>query len=199
MTLFHNHIGDSFRISYPLIQYKTICGKAALFAIGEGTREIERFLSKANLEVTIGKRKEVLSVDNVWANYWLLQTWDDVFRYHIRSWLPLNQKNYEVYSNTEGIIERTHLLENVLTGNILSMSKGLKHYYESPVLCTITAIHREQLYIHKGIRMQGFDISFKSNVFLPDFIGLGKAVSMGFGTVKRIRTNNKVQEYDESE
>lgn len=34
--------------------------------------------------------------------------------------------------------------------------------------------------------MMGFDIRFKSNVSLPDYIGLGKGVSIGFGMIKRL-------------
>ena len=29
-TLFHNHVGENFRYSYPLIQYKRLFGKAAI-------------------------------------------------------------------------------------------------------------------------------------------------------------------------
>ena len=39
-VLFHNHLKGSFRFAYPLIQYKIIEGKAALFCIGDGTDEI---------------------------------------------------------------------------------------------------------------------------------------------------------------
>lgn len=31
--------------------------------------------------------------------------------------------------------------------------------------------------------MLGFDIQFRTNVRLPEFIGLGKGVSLGFGTI----------------
>ena len=33
--------------------------------------------------------------------------------------------------------------------------------------------------------MMAFDIEFMSNVTVPDFIGLGKGVSLGFGTICR--------------
>lgn len=35
----------------------------------------------------------------------------------------------------------------------------------------------------------GFDIRFKSNVSLPDYIGLGKGVSIGFGMIKDYKNN----------
>ena len=198
-TLFHNHVGDGFRFSYPLIQYKRIGGKAALFCIGEGTREIARFFAGADFRLRIGEREETFSVDNVWANQWVLQTWNDSFLYSLHRWLPLNKTNYELYTAAEGIVERTRILESVLTGNLLSMSKGLGHFFESPVSCTITGIDNARIYTHKGVQMQGFDICFKTNVYLPDFIGLGKGASMGFGTVKSVRSIIQDKSHDGNE
>ena len=196
LTLFHNHIGDSFRFSYPLIQYKTIGGKAAIFSLGEGTREIANFFSGNDLDLKIGQREESFSVENVWANQWLLQTWNDSFHYSIRRWLPLNSKNLAEFNRMEGIAERTRFLESILVGNMLSMSKGLGHFFESTVSCVITGIDNARLYTYKGVKMQGFDIRCKTNLYLPDFIGLGKGSSMGFGVVKTVRTHNTEQSND---
>ena len=193
LILFHNHIDEGFRFSYPLIQYKTIGGKAALFCLGDGTREVANFFAGSDFQLRIGNREESFSVENVWANQWVLQAWDDSFHYSLRRWLPLNKTNYELYSATEGIVERNQLLENVLTGNLLSMSKGLGHFHESEIFCTVTDIDNTRFYSHKGVRLQGFDIRFKTNVYLPDFIGLGKGASMGFGTVKSDKIHNQEQ------
>ena len=32
--------------------------------------------------------------------------------------------------------------------------------------------------------MEGFDMKFKTNVQLPQYIGLGKGVSLGFGEIR---------------
>ena len=42
-VLFHNHINDGYRYAYPLIQYKRLNNKAALFCIGEGVENIGVF------------------------------------------------------------------------------------------------------------------------------------------------------------
>ena len=199
LTLFHNHLGESFRFSYPLIQYKAISGKAAVVCIGEGTREIGNFFARADFQLRIGEREEAFTVENVWASQWMLQTWNDSMLYSLRRWLPLNKSNYELFHKTEGIVERTKLLESILTGNLLSMSKGLGHYFEKPVSCIITNLEHAQVYTHKNVKMQGFNLLFRSNVYLPDFIGLGKGASMGFGTVKCIKTKTKEDSYDGNE
>lgn len=187
LMLFHNHLGDGFRFKYPLIQYKTIGGKACIFCIGEGTHEIASFFSASDFRLRIGNHEEDFIVDSVWANQWILQVWDDLFTYSIRKWLPFNKNNYETYCSTEGIVEKIRLLESILIGNHLSMSKGLDNHFTDSLSCTITAINNPWFYKFKGAKLQGFDIEYKTNVFLPDFIGLGKGVSMGFGTVKQLK------------
>lgn len=39
--LFHNHIEDGYRYSYPLIQYKIIQGHAAIICLEKGIEEVK--------------------------------------------------------------------------------------------------------------------------------------------------------------
>ncbi len=41
--------------------------------------------------------------------------------------------------------------------------------------------------IYKGLNFLGFTGEFKVNFKIPDFFGIGKGVSQGFGTVKEIK------------
>ena len=42
----------------------------------------------------------------------------------------------------------------------------------------------------KDIQVAVLDVGFKCNVALPDWIGLGKGVSKGFGVLKQINSKN---------
>ena len=155
--LFHNHESDErLRYRYPLIQYKRINRKAA-----------------------------IVCVERTNAYRHLLQLWDTMFIYRIRKWLPLNQVNYAKYMALESLAEKYAMLEKLLTGNILSMAKGLGIRFEKQVECKIVAMEEPCLITYKGVKMMAFDAKFKSNVSLPDYIGLGKGVSLGMGTVVR--------------
>ena len=55
-VLFHNHIGDNFRYSYPLIQYKRLSGKATIVCLEEGTEAIGQFFSAGDFCFQIGTR-----------------------------------------------------------------------------------------------------------------------------------------------
>lgn len=185
-VLFHNHLeDDKLRYSYPLIQYKRIHRKAALVCVGEGTEAIGEFFASCRFDVQIGERPVTLEVESVQARHTLVQVWEDMFAYRIRRWLPLNGENYEKYLQMESLAEKYALLESLLTGNILSMAKGLGIHFEKQVVCKITAIDDPRIVTYKGVKLMSFDAEFKTNVTLPDFVGIGKGVSLGMGTVVR--------------
>ena len=190
--LFHNHSDDDkLRYSYPLIQYKRIRRNAAIVCIGEGTEAIGQFFGSANFDVRIGDKSEHLSVASVNANQYLVQVWDNMFTYRIRKWLPFNKEHYDKFQQLESLAEKYELLESILTGNILSFGKGIGVTFDKQIVCKITEMLDQQLITYKGVKLMGFDMEFKSNVSLPNYIGLGKGVSLGNGTVVQWERKNK--------
>lgn len=191
--LFHNHIDDdSVRYSYPLIQYKRINGKAAIFCISEGITAIGNLLSMPNYNIDISSRSINLSINKIVPQRHLIQIWDSCFNYRIRNWLPLNSKNYQQFCQIEELSSQIAFLEKILIGNILSFAKGIGVEINKDIVCKLIAINGKKLLTAKSIKMMAFDIEFKINVSLPDFIGLGKHSSIGFGTTVRNYEKNKI-------
>lgn len=184
--LFHNHEDNNrLRYAYPLVQYKRIRQKAAIVCLGEGTEAIGQFFSACNFDLALGDRQIRLEVESVEARQALVQIWDDLFTYRIRRWLPLNQENYVKFVEEESLASRCALLERMLTGNILSFAKGVGIRFEQQVTAKITQLEEPRSQYFKGVKLMAFDAEFKTNVSLPDYIGLGKGVSLGMGTVVR--------------
>jgi hypothetical protein len=180
--LFHNHAVDGFRYAYPLIQYKRIRGKAAIVCIGEGTDSIGKFFSNLHEPLRIGNREMLLELEDIKSSKELIQTWNTDFYYSLRKWLPLNQSNCDKYKNITELKDQAVFLEKILIGNILSLAKGLGLHIEKQVTCGITKIENKGVMRYKGINFETFDTEFRSNVSLPNYVGLGKGVSHGFGT-----------------
>lgn len=185
-VLFHNHTQEGFRNKYPLIQYKSISGKPAIICIEDAVDEIHHFFNKQDLSIKIGDDVRELKIEKLKMNQFVMQLWDKKFRYSIINWLALNKENYEKYSTLEGVVEKNMFLEQKLKGNILSFGKGIDWTIESQIEIKIIENRRNRILKHKGIKLSAFDIIFDSNVFLPDFLGLGKGAGFGFGTVKQI-------------
>lgn len=192
---FHNHEGEKLRYAYPLVQYKRIGGKAAIVFVGDGVEAAADYFKSNTVEAMLGARPVRLELEHADAHVTTVNTWDDSFHYSIRKCLPLNQCNYAAYTHTDSLTERYAIIERAMTGNILSMAKGVGLHIDGRISLTLTASHNHRKYEYKGVNMLGFDLEFDTNVSLPDYIGLGKGASRGFGTIKRIHpTTNNLQQ-----
>ena len=184
--LYHNHTGEStFRYSYPLIQYKRIQKKAAIFCIDKGVDAIGQFLATQKFYIHLGERPIQLEIETVYPKRNLVQTWDSTFHYHLRNWIALNSENYQKYKELDEMSARISFLENILIGNILSFAKGMQIDVKDKIICKLLSMDEPRLTTVKGVKMMAFDVEFKTNMSLPDYMGIGKHVSIGYGTVVR--------------
>lgn len=191
--LFHNHDGDRFRYSYPLIQYKRIGGKVAIVSIEEGADMIGCFISRMNGKIKLGNRSVDISIEKVLPARIMVQTWNRPFSYYLNHWLPLNSKNYKTYKELDTDEERKVLLENILKGNLLSMLKGLGIHLDQELTAKITYLSEPTVVRYKDTSLMMFNAEFLSNLSLPNNIGIGKNASIGYGIVKekKVRPGNQ--------
>jgi len=111
--------------------------------------------------------------------------------YHfLTPWFALNERNYERYKDSNQR-EQIQLLEKILIGNILSMAKGLEYVVTEEIKVKNLKLKMQDIRV-KDIKMIGFMGDFEVNFDLPDYIGLGKMVSKGFGTIKKTNEKQKI-------
>lgn len=193
--LYHNHTGkNTFRYSYPLIQYKRIGGKATIVCIEEGTDVIGQFLSETTKPIRIGAREAKCETGKILPAKILMQTWNHPFSYQIFRWLPLNKENYRKYQETEGIIEKVSLLEGILKGNLLSMLKGLDIYLDNELTLKITNLSEPYILHNKNVALMAFNADFNCNLSMPDNVGIGKNASIGYGVIHRKKKEEQHKE-----
>ncbi len=185
--LLHNHFQDGgFRYSYPLVQYKIVDHLPVLFGLQEGSKLLtELFFQMKYLRIN-GTDFEVYERDIEFRN---LQVGVDpsfhTYRF-INLWMALNQENFPAYlDEDEG--GRKALLNRILTANILSFFKGIGLYLSPDERIILSVDTKENTTKFKDRNMMAFYGQFTTNVLLPDLIGLGKSVSRGFGSIKKIR------------
>ena len=184
--LFHNHDEDKLRYSYPLVQYKRIHKKAAVMGVGKGIEAISQLLSAGDFHYQIGNEKVDMQIQavNAYDNEIILTENADN-RYRIQNWLPLNTDNYKQYQETDNMVDRIHILERVLIGNILSFLKGVGIHMEDQIVLSITNITNQHAVTYKNVKLMGFDIEFKTNITFPQYIGIGKNASVGCGIITK--------------
>lgn len=180
----HNHLDDKkYKYGYPLVQYKVIKGTPTILAINNAALTIYNIMDKFE-KVNI----ESKSID-VHGKYFTMDKYvfgisDKMIRYKFTSpWMALNQENFSKYvkSNED---DKRELLMKILTGNLLSMSKYLNYRIEEKIYVDLDV---EPVYVnYKNGKMMAFKGNFNANFFIPDYVGLGKSVSRGFGVVEKI-------------
>lgn len=184
-VLFHNHVDDKFRYSYPLIQYKQIDHCAAIVGLNAGADAIAQLASSCNFSFELGRRQVDMEVDFVKPTVFNFCMDEQKHKYHIKSWLPLNQQNYKLYVQMDSLSEKIKRLETILTANILSFAKGIDIHLEERISCSISEIEDSYVSNYKGVDLMTFDLNFVTNVVLPDYIGLGKNASLNCGIITR--------------
>jgi hypothetical protein len=181
--LLHNHYEDGkLRYGYPLVQYKIIQSVPCLVGLEEGARLlIDLFLKIKTLDIE-GKSYPILS-KNIENRVVLITDTDELYTYRFETlWFGLNEKNFQRYLSASKE-EKQKLLQSVLTGNILSFYKGIGFHANRKILLKLHFQERSALF--KNQKMIAFKGNFICNAVLPEYIGLGKAVSRGFGTIRK--------------
>jgi restriction endonuclease len=99
-------------------------------------------------------------------------------------WMALNQENFKKYESMPES-ELPDFLNRQLQNNILSFYKGMSFRTDERIMATSKLVEKQTLF--KNQPMIAFSGQFTTNAYLPEWTGIGKAVSRGFGTVSLLK------------
>ncbi|MEO0022317.1 MAG: CRISPR-associated endonuclease Cas6 [candidate division WOR-3 bacterium] len=184
--LVHHHLDDN-RLIYrtPLIQYKVVNRRPLVVGLNEGAEILRQIYEQLEF-IRIGRTDYRLEYKRLYlAEERFGETSGSRPYTFLSPWLALNEQNYQHYVCAGSPQARRELLERILVGNILSVAKGLGYTVTAPLTAELENI-REVRTTLKGTPMLGFLGNFRVNFEIPEFLGLGKSVSRGFGTIGRL-------------
>jgi len=181
----HNHLGDDkFNYGYPTVQYKSIDGEPYIIALGDSSKKLLEAVYDLR-SIDIGNREIVTKEKVFFVEKEEFGTAKDLITYKFLSpWMALNQENYRVYMESEQQ-GKNSILKKILIGNVLSVSKMMNYIVEEEIKVFIKLNPLKVNF--KNNEMLAFSGEFLINFKIPDFLGIGKSVSRGFGTVERIK------------
>lgn len=179
-NLFHNHNTEGVIYRYPLVQYKIVNKTPMIIGINEGAKVVRKIAFENEIELDNSKI-QILSKE-IKDEIVLIEEADEYIHYEfLTPWIALNQKNIKEYKNSNSI-EKEELLKKILIGNVISTCKGLNYTIEKQLYCWHNL---KPIYVNlKNVKHVAFKGEFKINFKLPQYIGIGKSVSKGFGTIK---------------
>ncbi len=184
--LFHNHRTQQggYHYRYPLVQYKTIEGQATVWGMGEtGVAALHQLTTNASFRaqwLASSGAEPVTAVEHLET---LLLHTHPRWQYHLRQYIALNNDNRSAWNEKPGLAARATLLERCLTGHILKFCSAIRWQLPPHSLLVELTDYRARTVKSFDNSFLAFDVAFRTNITLPEGIGLGKAVSHGFGVL----------------
>ena len=184
--LFHNHDSNGKSIHrYPRVQYKVVDRTPTLVGLAEGASLLtERFLQIR--EIDIDGERIPLHQKNMRSDQIELGISDELVEYNFATpWFPLNQENHTIFEKADSAQQQDQL-KRILVRNILNVFSVDRYFAEQRVMVHLN-LRRPTTSKFKDQKILTFFGSFVTNAILPDYIGLGKSVARGYGTICRKR------------
>ncbi len=192
---FHNHNNDDsehqFHYRYPLIQYKLRGNQPMLVCIAQGVQAARMFFEQQDWSLTMKGMYRPMEIDELRLKKYPVEVKDLEeglpYSYRLKYWQALNQDNYRRYNELEGLREIVDFLEPLLANHLISFAKGISWQIPGRFEVQITEMYPTRFPRFKEIHTLAFNFNFDTNLLLPDYIGLGKGASLGYGTITRIK------------
>lgn len=183
--LLHNHYADGqSKYKYPQVQYKVINKIPHLVGIEKGGELLVDLFLKIK-QISIEDKVYVVNSKNITNTITEIGEFTSLNEYKFETlWMGLNQQNHQKYLQLKSQEDKHNFLNKQVQNNILSFYKGINFFTKDRIM--VTAKLQEKSTKFKDKNMLAFSGSFVTNAVLPDFTGIGKSVSRGFGTVIKI-------------
>lgn len=182
--LLHQHRKHGVIYRYPLVHYRWWNGQGILIGFHEGAcllpqlPLLERQFELGTSTVRIIDIEHQFTVEEV-------KIADRLLRYRfLTPWLPFDQHNFQKYRAMPQNL-RAEERDRIVVGNLLTTLRGLGIEVASRLYATVQ-VHRAVTCRYKDQRLLGFTGDLLTNALLPNDIAVGRAVSHGYGWLKRL-------------
>ncbi len=180
----HRNDAAGFIHRYPVLQCKLIKGNLMITAISQGADCLYRLthgqevLGTGEGTCRITARDPAIRPEPFGVS-------DAVITYEfLTPWLALNHQHTKKFYDLSGKPQRDAFMKNLLAAHLRTLVKSLDYQVTVPLICEAKVrfrrdrIGRENMMVFLG--------KFQTNLDIPDYLGIGRSVSQGYGTIKRI-------------
>ena len=181
-TELHKDSTTVFIHRYPVVQCKQIKSMLMVIGISQGADLLQE-ISGGKQEFRIGENTCTVFGRELGIRNEVFSISDKIHTYEfLTPWLALNQQNAKKFYDLKGKPERDAFMQKILTGNLNTFAKSIDYDLPAPLTCESRVrfkrerIDRENVMVFLG--------TFKTNLCIPDYLGIGQSVSQGFGTIR---------------
>lgn len=174
---------------YPLVQYKTRRSydqqQPLVVILGKHPKLFQRLNQHGEWEANLNGRKIQMKIAHARANQYQLQLKRQMLPFTIFNYQALCTQHYRQYQQCTTQTNKLDYLAYVLHHHLLNFARGVDWQPKGELKVEVTRILREKTIPYQGIKAHCFDLQFRVNAFLPEYIGLGRGLRKGFGTVRK--------------
>lgn len=186
-TMSRKNNTSGFIYRYPVLQCKQIKTNLMVTGISQGadclcqlTRDRTHLGAGASMCRILARdpkiRHEMFGIQDTFITY-EFQT----------PWLALNQQNAKKFYDLKGKPARDAFLQKLLTTQLTTLAKSVDYQLTAPISCEAKVRFRRDQICRETVMV--FLGKFRTNLTIPDNLGIGRSVSLGYGTIKRIPEN----------
>jgi len=194
--LYHNHNNANgldtpeYLHRYPLIQYKQHRGHPMLICLEAGVEALQHFFAQPNFTLDMGPLSRPMRVARLDMRHHDFDSRNEVCRYHLRDWLALNEDNYAAYQQCNGLLDQVALLERILQNQLVALCYAFGHAPPDALEVRIQDLRERRWADYKDLKLWCFSLEFTARINLPNFLGIGKGASTGWGILRKLRIEN---------
>jgi hypothetical protein len=180
----HRQEAGSFIHRYPVVQCKMIRNFPTVIGINEGAVFLKE-LAEESREISLGPDTYRVAEHDISIRDEEFGISESIHSYEFATpWLALTQENYKRFYKLTGKPARDEFVQKIFVDTLHSLSKSLGYEVPAPIICD-TNLHFQKDRLN-GVSVMTFTGKFKVNFQIPEYLGIGKSVSQGYGAVRRI-------------
>lgn len=191
--LYHNHDNSGgmdageYHHRYPLIQYKQHRGHPMLLCLDDGVEALHHFFEQPSFSLDMGPMSRPLRVARLDMHHHDFESRDnEPRRYHLRDWLALNEDNYAAFQQATGLVAQVALLEKILQNQLVALCYAFNHTPPAALDTRIQDLRDRRWVDYKAVKIMCFSLEFTARLHLPNYLGIGKGASTGWGVVRKL-------------
>jgi len=169
---------------YPAIQCKQVKSELMVIGISQGAGFLFQ-LAEGQREIMPGKNRCAIAYRDPEIRDEEFGITGGTYDYEfLTPWLALNQQYAKKFYDLNGKPARDAFMEKILNTHLNTLAKSLDYTPDGPITCAAHVrfkrerIDRENVMVFLG--------KFRTNLRIPEYLGIGRSVSLGFGTIREI-------------
>jgi hypothetical protein len=181
----HRTNTTEFVYRYPVLQVKQVKRDLIVIGVSQGADCISQII-RDHRTLGAGKNTCRITAYDPEVRSEPFGVTDIVTAYEfLTPWIALNQQYAKQFYDLNGKARRDAFMQTLLSTHLVTLAKSLDYRITTPVSCEAKVRFKRDCIGNEHVMV--FLGKFRTNLRIPDYLGIGRLISQGYGTIKCIR------------